>query len=120
MHEAIFGDVATAEDPYARLFAETALPPLRSAVVNQWDPRDPEPLLRCLEAFNHVLPPAARVALLVRLMLRHARLVASLTQHVALLRTRVYCPSSWPPWTPGIRARSQFRFTPGYTRGCRS
>ena len=66
MHEAIFGDVATAEDPYARLLAETALPPLRSTVVNQWNPRDPEPLLRCLEAFNHVLPPAARVALLVR------------------------------------------------------
>lgn len=69
VHEAIFGDVATAEDPYARLFAETALPPLRSAVVNQWDPRDPEALLRCLEAYNHVLPPAARVALLVRLTL---------------------------------------------------
>lgn len=66
VHEAIFGDVATAEDPYARLFAETALPPLRSAVVNHWNPRDPEPLLRCLEAYNHVLPPAARVALLVR------------------------------------------------------
>ena len=68
MHEAIFGDVATAEDPYARLFAETALPPLRSAVVNQWNPRDPEALLCCLEAYTHVLPPAARVALLVRLV----------------------------------------------------
>ena len=66
VHEAIFGDVATAEDPYARLFAETALPALRSAVVNQWNPREPEPLLRCLEAYDHVLPPAARVALLVR------------------------------------------------------
>ena len=66
VHEAIFGDVVTAEDPYARLFAETVLPSLRSAVVNQWNPRDPEPLLRCLEAYNHVLPPAARVALLVR------------------------------------------------------
>ena len=68
VHEAIFGDVAKADDPYARLFAETALPPLRSAVVNQWNPRDPEALLRCLEAYNHVLPPAARVALLVRLV----------------------------------------------------
>jgi hypothetical protein len=74
VHEAIFGDVATADDPYARLFADTALPPLRSAIVNQWEPRDPEPLLRCLEAFAPVLPPAARAALLVR----HARFLARL------------------------------------------
>lgn len=66
MHEAIFGDVATADDPFARLFAETALPALRSAIVNQWEPRDPEPLLLCLEAFAPVLPPAIRTTLLVR------------------------------------------------------
>ena len=42
-------------DPYTRLIGELLLPPVRSAVVNQWEPREPEPLLRFLDSWQ---PPA--------------------------------------------------------------
>ncbi len=44
-------------DPFALLSLEVLLPPLRSAVLNQWQPRDPEPLLSLVELWAPVLPP---------------------------------------------------------------
>ena len=46
------------EDPYLTLVVELVLPPLRSACT-AWQPREPEPLLQFLEAWEAALPPAA-------------------------------------------------------------
>lgn len=109
MHEAIFGDTAAADDPYARLLAETALLPLRSAVVNQWEPRDPELLLRCIEAFAPVLPPASRALLLARTAPRLTSLLGRTNSHArthpqesSVLPKLVAAVDAWDPRTDAV------------------
>lgn len=42
--------------PYVRLASAVVLPPLASAITNEWEPRAPEPLLLFLEAWADLLP----------------------------------------------------------------
>lgn len=84
--ESIFADVA--DDPYLRLLNETALPPVRSAVANAWDPHNPEPLLAFFERWDAALPPTARSQLLVR-----RRAFSRLTPHSKSRRVASLHPS---------------------------
>jgi len=54
----------TGDDAFVLLGFEALLPPLRGAVLNAWEPRDPEPLLTLLEAWERALPAPARAQLL--------------------------------------------------------
>lgn len=58
--ESVFAEVAAEDDPFCRLLEEAVLPHLRSSIANLWQPRDPEPLLRWLEAWDSTLPPPVR------------------------------------------------------------
>ncbi|KAK9812190.1 hypothetical protein WJX73_003418 [Symbiochloris irregularis] len=56
---AIFQDqAADAFQPYARLVRAVIIPPLATAVTNQWEPRNPEPILLFLESWADLLPAA--------------------------------------------------------------
>jgi len=67
--DAVFADAAAEDDPYCRLLAEIVMPQLRTAVTNQWQPRDPEPLLRWLEMWEPVLPAPTRDYILQHLVM---------------------------------------------------
>ena len=49
-------DVADDGTPYARLINSVVLPPIASALTNEWEPRMPEPALQLLEEWQPALP----------------------------------------------------------------
>ena len=49
-------DVADEGMPYARLVSTVVLPPIASALTNEWEPRLPEPALQMLEEWQPALP----------------------------------------------------------------
>jgi hypothetical protein len=57
------------EDPYTRLLAAVVLPRVAGDITNAWEPRDPEPALRFLEAWAHLLPSAVQRHVLDTLIL---------------------------------------------------
>lgn len=59
---AIFQDVDNS--PYLQLVLEVVFPHIRLATTNVWQPRDPEPILRFLEAWDKVLPGGVKQNLL--------------------------------------------------------
>ena len=63
--DSIFTSVAQSDDPYARLFADTAMPCVRSALTNEWDPvAGCDSALSLFDAFASAMPPGARESLL--------------------------------------------------------
>lgn len=60
-------------DAYLQLVFEVLLPPLRSAIVTSWEPRDPEPLLTLIEAWEGALPAVAMGQLLEALVMPKIR-----------------------------------------------
>ena len=63
--DSIFTSVAQSDDPYARLFTETAMPQVRSALTNEWDPVGGcEAALAVFEAYSAAMPPGSRESLL--------------------------------------------------------
>ncbi|KAK9819736.1 hypothetical protein WJX72_001760 [[Myrmecia] bisecta] len=55
--DAIFQDLGTSSaDPYTRLVHAAVLPPLSRVITNEWEPRNPEPLLQVMELWEKLLP----------------------------------------------------------------
>ncbi len=66
-------DVGDAGDAYAALLGAAVLPRAAGALTNAWEPRDPEPALRWLDAWERLLPPAVQRHVLHSLVFPKAR-----------------------------------------------
>ena len=67
--EAIFAEVASSSsDAYASMLNATVVPVIASAVTNQWEPRDPEPLLTWIDAWKDALPAGVQMSILETLI----------------------------------------------------
>jgi tuftelin-interacting protein 11 len=65
-----------AADPYTRLVADLLLPRLRTALANEWDPREPEPLEALLECWQPLLPAEVVEHVMTHLVLPRLRAAA--------------------------------------------
>lgn len=92
--DAIFAEVAVASgDAYAAMLNATVVPAVASAVTNQWEPRDPEPLLAWMEAWKDALPAGVQISVLETLIFPKA------SQHLPrLMRAALLVGAShWNP-----------------------
>lgn len=62
-------EVAATSDPYTQLVGAVVLPRLSAAITNDWEPRNPEPMLQFMDAWEPHLPRPALQHILHSLIL---------------------------------------------------
>jgi tuftelin-interacting protein 11 len=84
--------------PYAQLLLDVILPVVRASGTNSWDARDPEPMLRFLESWEELLPPAVSESMLEDVIM--PKLVAAIDSWDPLTEMPIHV---WVhPWLPAL------------------
>ena len=78
-------------DPWAALLGAAVVPPLASAIANEWEPRDPEPVLAWFEAWEPLLPLSTRLTVLEHVILPKVSEFMNLTAHPLVKSLHVAC-----------------------------
>lgn len=104
---AIFQDVDNS--PYVQLVLEVLFPHIRLATTNVWQPRDPEPILRFLEAWDKVLPGGIKQSLLEGLVM--PKLTAAVDAWDPRLE-EVPIHAWLHPWLPWLGTRMEPLYVP--------
>jgi tuftelin-interacting protein 11 len=104
---AIFQDVDNS--PYVQLVLEVMFPHIRLATTNVWQPRDPEPILRFLEAWDKVLPGGIKQSLLEGLVM--PKLTAAVDAWDPRLE-EVPIHAWLHPWLPWLGTRMEPLYVP--------
>lgn len=107
------GPLSAEDDPMAQLVAEVVVPPLRTAVVNEWDPRDPG----ALEMFLEVRLRTVDTSYTSMHTCRHGT-TCSLRSARRTSCTTSSCPGCAPRLPSGTRRQTRWPCTCGCTRGC--
>lgn len=84
-------------DPFTMLISYSCVPHIRSAITNTWEPRNPEPLIRLIEAWEHIWPSTVLNHVLLGLVFPKLRALVEVWEP----RNEVIAVHVWlHPWLP--------------------
>jgi tuftelin-interacting protein 11 len=91
--------------PYETLMYTLWLPNVRSTIINDWDPYDPDPLLSVIESWQSILPDFVLDSVVNTLVVRRLTSTLEAWNPRTSLKSKSPLPHTWVfPWLPYLSA----------------